>query len=76
MTIQQLINEEIYHERLKTLELVEEIIADVKNGQNPMEAMATLLTIVKDDMVTAGERAGKVTAVRLITKDGVFELTD
>lgn len=51
---------------LQTVELIEETIADVENGQDPEDALATLLTMVLDQAMEAAEAAGMVTEIRVI----------
>ena len=51
---------------LQTVELIEETIADAENGQDPGDALATLLTMVLDQAMEAAEAAGMVTESRVI----------
>lgn len=73
--MQRKINKAIYQERLKTLELVEEFVADVEgDAARALDALHDLRNILEGELVETAEALGLVTASRLITKDGVIDL--
>jgi len=65
----------IYREQWKTLELVEEFVAGLEGNEGgAMDALHDLRNILEGELVETAEALGLVTASRLITKDGVIDL--
>ena len=59
----------IYHERTEMLELIEEYIADVENGQaEAIDCLRDIKTIVLDGVVEVGEKIDMVKTIGWITK--------
>ena len=54
----------IYHERTEMLELIEECIADVENGQaEAIDCLRDIKTIVLDGVIEVGEKTGMVKTI-------------